>query len=59
VEMSSQDEANKAIQELNGKTLGGRTITVQEARPQENRSLFGPRGAGSSGRRASAGNRRW
>ncbi|HXG36292.1 MAG TPA: RNA-binding protein [Dehalococcoidia bacterium] len=33
VEMSSQDEARRAISELNEKTLGERTIKVEEARP--------------------------
>lgn len=37
VEMASDEEAQKAIQELNGKTLDGRAIVVNEARPQENR----------------------
>lgn len=48
VEMSSEDEAKKAVAELNGKELAGRTITVNEARPREDR---GPRpfGGGNSG----------
>ncbi|MGQ9572696.1 MAG: RNA recognition motif domain-containing protein [Dehalococcoidia bacterium] len=33
VEMSTNAEARQAISELNGKTLGGRTLTVDEARP--------------------------
>jgi cold-inducible RNA-binding protein len=33
VEMSTNAEARQAISELNGKTLGGRSITVDEARP--------------------------
>ena len=37
VEMSSEEEAQKAIEMLNGKDLDGRTITVNEARPQEPR----------------------
>ena len=37
VEMSSDDEAKKAIDELNGKELDGRPITVNEARPREER----------------------
>lgn len=37
VEMSSDDEAKKAVDELNGKDLGGRAITVSEARPREER----------------------
>ncbi len=37
VEMGSEDEAQKAIKEMNGKEVGGRAVTVSEARPQENR----------------------
>ena len=40
VEMASNDEAQKAIAELNGKDAGGRKLTVNEARPREER----PRG---------------
>lgn len=35
VEMSSPEEAKKAIDELNGKELDGREITVSEARSKE------------------------
>jgi RNA recognition motif-containing protein len=41
VEMSSNDEAQRAIQALNGTDLEGRNLTVNEARPQEKRSGFG------------------
>ena len=37
VEMSNDDEAKAAIAEFNGKDFGGRTITVNEARPREDR----------------------
>lgn len=37
VEMSSEDEAKKAIDELNGKELDGRALIVAEARPMEER----------------------
>lgn len=37
VEMSSDEDAQKAIETLNGKELDGRAITVNEARPQEQR----------------------
>lgn len=37
VEMSTDDEAQKAIAELNGKELDGRAVTVNEARPREDR----------------------
>lgn len=43
VEMSSDDEAQKAIKELNGKELSGRAIMVNEARPQEDRRPSGGR----------------
>ncbi len=48
VEMSSQDEANKAIAEFNGKDLDGRSLTVNEAKPREERSGGG--GGGGYGR---------
>ncbi|MGE3610399.1 MAG: RNA recognition motif domain-containing protein [Bacteriovoracaceae bacterium] len=37
VEMSSAEEANSAIEKLNGSDLGGRSLTVNEARPVEKR----------------------
>ena len=40
VEFSSDDEAEKAIAEMNGSSLGQRQITVNEARPRENRPCF-------------------
>lgn len=46
VEMSSQDEAQQAIKSLNGTQLEGRTLTVNEARPQEKRSGGGNRNGG-------------
>ena len=48
VEMSSQEEAESAIQSLNGTDLEGRSITVNEAKPRE--SSGGPRGGGYGGR---------
>jgi RNA recognition motif-containing protein len=45
VEMSSDDEAKAAIDQLNGKELDGRAVTVSEARPREDR----PRGGGGGG----------
>ena len=44
VEMSSEEEAASAIQQFNGKEVGGRTLTVNEAKPRENR------GGGGGGR---------
>jgi RNA recognition motif-containing protein len=41
VEMSSDEEAQAAIKGLNGKEVSGRSIMVNEARPQEDRSSGG------------------
>jgi len=41
VEMSSDDEAQRAISALNGTDFEGRNIVVSEARPQEQRSPGG------------------
>jgi RNA recognition motif-containing protein len=38
VEMSDDNEAQKAIEVLNGKELSGRALTVNQARPQVDRS---------------------
>jgi len=46
VEMSSGGEAQKAIEALNGTDIEGRTLTVNEARPQEKRSGGGGSGGG-------------
>ncbi len=43
VEMGSQEEAQAAIDKLNGTDLEGRNITVNEAKPRE------PRGGGGGG----------
>lgn len=37
VEMSSDEEAKAAIEQLNNREIGGRQIVVNEARPQEDR----------------------
>ena len=51
VEMSSGGEAQRAIQALNGTDLGGRTLTVNEAKPIERRDGGGGgRGNWSGGR---------
>ena len=49
VEMFEDADATKAIQELNGKMLDGRTLTVDEARPPQ-RSGDRGRGGGGGGR---------
>ncbi len=46
VTMSSEEEAQKAIEALNGKELDGRALTVNVARPREER----PPGGGGGGR---------
>ncbi len=50
VEMGTQEEANKAVQQFNGQDLGGRAMTVNEARPREDRPR-GDFGGGGGGRR--------
>ncbi|MGA6826931.1 RNA recognition motif domain-containing protein [Nitrospira sp. NS4] len=51
VEMSSDSEAQAAITALNGAQMGGRTLTVNEARPQESRVGGGGGRGGFGGRR--------
>jgi len=53
VEMASQEDANKAIAELNGKEFQSRALTVNEAKPREERPRrdFGGGGGGGGGRR--------
>jgi RNA recognition motif-containing protein len=54
VEMSSDEEAKAAIDQLNGKELDGRAIAVSEARPREDRPRsFG--GGGGGGNRDHSG----
>src|SRR5579885_2603757 len=48
VEMASKEEGEAAIQQFNGKEHNGRTLTVNEARPREDRG--GNRGGGGGGR---------
>jgi RNA recognition motif-containing protein len=60
ITMSSPEEAQKAIQALNGANLGGRDLTVNEARPREERSGGGGGGGfrgGREGGNRSAGRR--
>lgn len=53
VEMSSDEEAQKAIDMFNGKDFEGRNLTVNEARPMEERPRrtggFSPRGGSRGG----------
>jgi cold-inducible RNA-binding protein len=50
VEMSTEAEAASAIEQFHGKELAGRALTVNEARPRENRSGGGGRGFGGGNR---------
>ena len=50
VEMTNAGEADKAIAALNGSELGGRTLTVNEARPKSDRPRSGGRFGGGGGR---------
>src|SRR5215208_1520389 len=49
VEMSSKEEAEAAIAQFNGKEFGGRSLTVNEARPREDRGGGGRGGFGGGG----------
>ena len=53
VEMSSQEEAQAAIDKLNGTDLEGRNITVNEAKPRQ------PRPGGGGGYGGGGGRDRW
>jgi len=52
VEMATKEEAEAAIAQFNGKELNGRNLTVNEARPREDR---GGRGGGGGGRGGGGG----
>jgi|SRR5579871_1459383 len=49
VEMSTDAEASAAIKALNGTEMSGRTLTVNEAKPREERSGGGGYGGGRDG----------
>lgn len=63
VEMENDDEANRAIEELNGTDLNGRALNISEARPQAPREgggggrggFGGGRGGGGGGRGGGGG----
>jgi len=54
VEMASNEDGQKAIEQFNGTDFNGRNLTVNEARPREDR---GGRGGGGGGRGGFGGNR--
>jgi RNA recognition motif-containing protein len=57
VEMATAEEANAAIAALNGTQMDGRTLTVNEAKPQEPRSGGGGGGGGRFGGGGGGGGR--
>jgi cold-inducible RNA-binding protein len=50
ITMASQADANKAISLFNGKEVGGRPLTVNTAKPREERSGGGRSGSSNRGR---------
>src|SRR3954470_13983558 len=69
VEMSSREEGEAAISQLNGKEVGGRNLNVNEAKPREDRGGsrgggggrggFGGGRSGGGGNRGGGGGARW
>jgi len=63
VEMSSKSEGENAIEQLNGKEVDGRSLKVNEAKPQESRGGGGcggyKGGGGGSGGGFGGGRNRW
>lgn len=57
VEMGSPEDAEKAIKELNGKTLDGRSVVVNEAKPMPPRENRGFGGGGGGGGRSGGFNK--
>src|SRR5687767_11688490 len=55
VEMSTKEEAASAIEQFNGKEVGGRALKVNEAKPRENRGGGGGGGRGFSNNRGGYG----
>ena len=50
VEMNDREQAQKAIEALNGKEVGGRTLNINEARPKADGGFRGGRGGGGGSR---------
>ena len=59
VEMGSDQEAQAAIAGLNGQQSGGRSLTVNEAKPREDRGGRGGSGGGRGGYGGGGGGRRY
>lgn len=49
IEMEQNEDGQRAIQEMNGKEWRGRSLTVNEARPREERPRYGGGGGGYRG----------
>jgi len=58
VEMDNNEEADKAIAELNGKSVDGRALKVNEAQPREDKPRGGGGGFGGGGFGGGGGGRR-
>jgi len=57
VEMASKEEGEKAIEQFNGTDMNGRNLTVNEARPREDRGNRGGGGRGGYGGNRGGGGR--
>jgi len=57
VEMSTKEEGEAAIAQFNGQEFAGRALTVNEARPREDRGGRGGGGGGYGGNRGGGGGR--
>jgi RNA recognition motif-containing protein len=57
ITMGTPEEAQKAVDALNGTTLDGRNLTVNEAKPREERSSSGYGGGRDRGARSGYGRR--
>jgi RNA recognition motif-containing protein len=59
VQMATEEDAKRAIDALHGSTFGGRTLTVNEARPREGGGGGGFGGGGGGGRGGGGRERRY
>jgi len=59
VEMSSKEDGQNAISQLDGKEVDGRSLKVNEAKPRENNNGGGRGGYGGNSRGGYGGGSRW
>lgn len=59
VEMSSKEDGQNAISQLDGKEIDGRSLKVNEAKPRENNNGGGRGGYGGNSRGGYGGGSRW